>query len=159
MRNVSSKGNLRLQAERLGEIMFAIGRKRGLRDPIVSNLEGEQFTPPQIHALMWLGHDDTLTMGELARMGGVTEKTITGVIDRMEKARLLHRERNENDRRVVRVRLTAKGAHAFEQLHECIFDRIATLLSLLDERDRSDLFRILERIRERLGDLEPKERG
>ena len=40
-----------------------------------------------------------LTPGQLAEASGLTSGTVTGVIDRLEKAKLVRRERDDGDRR------------------------------------------------------------
>jgi DNA-binding MarR family transcriptional regulator len=44
-----------------------------------------------------------LTPGQLAEASGLTSGTVTGVIDRLEKAKLVRRERDNGDRRKVFV--------------------------------------------------------
>jgi DNA-binding MarR family transcriptional regulator len=48
-----------------------------------------------------------LTAGELARQTGLTTASITGVLDRLEEAGFVRRERDPGDRRRVIVRLDA----------------------------------------------------
>jgi DNA-binding MarR family transcriptional regulator len=58
--------------------------------------------------------------------------TITGVIDRMERKMLVKRKRDSNDRRVVKVVLTAKSNGMKEQLSvtkKQILDRITENLT------------------------------
>jgi DNA-binding MarR family transcriptional regulator len=85
-------------------------------------------------------------MGELARRLGVTEKTITGLVDRLERAGYLQRERLAPDRRVVRCRLTAEGQPTYEKLDRSLLEATGQLLSLLDGSDRKALFRIVEKL-------------
>lgn len=49
-----------------------------------------------------------MTAGELAECAGLTTGAITGVLDRLERAGFVRREKSETDRRQVRVRLEAK---------------------------------------------------
>jgi DNA-binding MarR family transcriptional regulator len=132
--------------ERLLELLSALGRKAGLRDPVASVLEDMQLTPVQIHALMWIGRDGPLTMGELARRLGSSERAVTGVVDRLERAKLARRARAEDDRRVVRVHLERKGAAAFKTLNARILERVGSFLALLERADCEALFGILERL-------------
>ena len=48
-----------------------------------------------------------MTPGQLAEASGLTSGTVTGVIDRLEKAKLVRRERVDGDRRKVLVVLAA----------------------------------------------------
>jgi len=127
-------------------LLVEFSRRASLRDPLAAMCEEAQLTPPQIHAVMWLGQDGPLTMGELAARLGVTEKTITGLVDRLETAGYLARERDAADRRVVRARLTEHGQGARVEIDRHVDAKLAALLRLLDAGDRRDLFRILEKL-------------
>ncbi len=152
MRNISKSGSpVEGEVTRVEELFLSLGRmRRGLRDPLSASCEHLDLTPPQLHALMWLGWDGALTMGELARRGGVTEKTITGVVDRMEGAGLLRRVRDEKDRRIVRTELTEAGKKAFAGMREQMRSRLGQLLQLLDRDDRRSLLGLLEKLRDRI---------
>ena len=104
----------------------------------------------QFHALIWVGLDGPLTMGEIAQRVGVSEKTITGVVDRLERDGYVQRERDAGDRRVVRVRLTPAGARTYRQVDVQVVEQTGLFLSLLDPTDRAALRRILRRLTGRL---------
>lgn len=149
-RNIPKKEDLASDAARFRELLYALGRRRSLRDPIASTCEELQLTPPQVHALMWLGQDGILTMGELARRLGVTEKTVTGVVDRLERESQVQRERITLDRRVVRCRLTEQGQKTYQKLERLIHEAMLQMLGMLDAADRKALLRILEKLGGRL---------
>ncbi|MBZ4416091.1 MarR family transcriptional regulator [Myxococcus sp. RHSTA-1-4] len=132
--------------QKLQQLLVALGRRRSLRDPIASTCEQLQFTPPQVHALLWLGQDGALTMGDLARRLGVTEKTVTGVVDRLEREGYLMRERSASDRRVVHCRLTPEGQATWQKLDRSMNQGMSQFLGILDASDRKALFRILEKL-------------
>ncbi len=148
MRNIreSRGGRPAAEARAFRELFLGFSRRRSLRDPLAAMCEEAGLTPPQIHALLWLGHDGPLTMGELARRVGVTEKTVTGLVDRMEEDGYVGRERDEEDRRVVRARLTPRGAATYHGLDAAVDQKLARLLGLLAAADRRALFRILEKL-------------
>ncbi|MFD0531965.1 MarR family transcriptional regulator [Kitasatospora arboriphila] len=50
-----------------------------------------------------------LSVGELARSGGVSSRNVTGLVDTLEGDGLVRRVRDTADRRSVRVLLTAEG--------------------------------------------------
>ena len=72
-------------------------------------LEPHGLTPFHWVVLCCLWHEDGLATsqigGKLQQVGG----TLTGVIDRMEERGLISRQRDPQDRRIVRVWLTAEG--------------------------------------------------
>lgn len=133
-------------AARLMDLLAALGRRGSLRDPIASAVEASGLTTPQIHAILWLGRDQPLTMGELAQRVGVTEKTITGIVDRLEREGYAQRLRDTADRRVIKVALADKGQNTAQVLSGAILEKTATFLSAIEDDDREALFRILERL-------------
>jgi DNA-binding MarR family transcriptional regulator len=54
-----------------------------------------------LECLDFLNLEGRVTAGRLAEVTGLTTGAITGVVDRLEKARLVRRERDESDRRKV----------------------------------------------------------
>jgi DNA-binding MarR family transcriptional regulator len=148
MRTISDKDILR-DVEELSSLLLELGRKKSLRDPVSIAVEEMQFTPAQIHALLWLGAEGTLTMGDLAARLCITEKTITGVVDRLEAEGYLQRERIASDRRVVRARLTKKGAVVQQRFSEQIRTKLFRLMSLLESDERKALLKIVRKLLER----------
>jgi DNA-binding MarR family transcriptional regulator len=131
-------------------VMLDLGRLGPLRDPIAGACESSGLTPPQIHTLISLGHDGGLPMGELARRGGITEKTMTGIVDRLEQSGHVQRERDADDRRLVRVRLTDTGREAFATIEGHVKSRLRGFLELIDAEDRCALKRMLRKLQQRL---------
>ncbi|WP_327675977.1 MarR family winged helix-turn-helix transcriptional regulator [Kitasatospora sp. NBC_00458] len=50
-----------------------------------------------------------LTVGELARAGGVSSRNVTGLVDTLEREGLARRSADPHDRRAVRVTATPEG--------------------------------------------------
>jgi DNA-binding MarR family transcriptional regulator len=104
---------------------------------------------PQLSALSVIVFGGPLTLGELARAEQVRPPTISKLIVELEAEKLVEREIDPADRRIVRVRATAKGAKV---LHDGRQRRVAALVASLDSlsaRDRALLARtipVLERI-------------
>lgn len=138
------------EIRRFDEILTAIGRRWSLRDPIATIVEELSVTPAQLHTIIWLGKEERLTMGNLAQRIGVTEKTITGLVDRLERDGLVARERDEADRRIVLATLTEKGNETWLELSRRFEERLRTMLSLLDDEDRAALFRMMEKLARRV---------
>jgi DNA-binding MarR family transcriptional regulator len=141
---------LDLQARRLHALLVDLSRRRPMRDPVASAVQGLDLTPAQLHILLWLGNDGALTMGDLARRVAVTEKTITGVVDRLERDELVRRERDPGDRRVVHVRLARRGEELYRRIDDGIAAKLAGLLALLDAGDRQHLVRMVEKLTARI---------
>jgi DNA-binding MarR family transcriptional regulator len=149
-RNISKEDNLSGDVARLRQLILTLGRTHSLRDPIASTCEQMQLTPSQVHTLLWLGHEGATTMGELARRLGITEKTMTGVVDRLEREGFVQRERGVKDRRVVYSSLTAEGQRVYQRLDRVLRQQMGVLLDMLDAEDRKALFRMLEKLIQRM---------
>jgi DNA-binding MarR family transcriptional regulator len=65
-----------------------------------------------LNCLNILSFSGALTAGELARATGLTTASITGVVDRLEAAGFVHRERDSSDRRRVVVTIVMEKALA-----------------------------------------------
>jgi DNA-binding MarR family transcriptional regulator len=104
---------------------------------------------PQLSALSVLVFGGPLTLGDLARAEQVRPPTISRLIVALEQQGLVERETDAADRRIVRVRATARGTKV---LQDGRLRRVAALVSslgALSARDRALLARalpVLERI-------------
>src|SRR5258708_33794037 len=65
----------------------------------VANVTG--ISGSDLECLDFLNLEGRVTAGRLAELTGLTTGAITGVVDRLEKAGLVRRERDETDRRKV----------------------------------------------------------
>jgi DNA-binding MarR family transcriptional regulator len=86
------------------------------------------------------------TPAELADATGVTRATMTGLIDTLERDGLVKREPDPDDRRMMSVRLTAKGDRFLNDLLPGHFKVIAEVMSPLSENERKSLVRILTKV-------------
>jgi len=68
------------------------------------------ITGPQLWALKTISQQEGLSLSELGKGMYLHPSTITGLIDRLEKKGYVLRERDRGDRRVIKIRLTARGA-------------------------------------------------
>jgi DNA-binding MarR family transcriptional regulator len=131
---------------RLRERILAMARHQSLRDPVSAMCEQAQLTSAQVHSILWLGHEGPLTMGDLSRRVGVTVKTGTGLVDRLERAGYAARERDTADRRVVRARLTPRGSAVHRKLDAAIDRKLGRLLAVLDPAERRALERVVDKL-------------
>jgi len=80
-----------------------------------------------------------LMLSDLSRLLMVTCGNVTGVVDRLEQAGLLRRERSPDDRRVVFARLTPEGASLFDRVMPEHLDLISELMESLPLHEREAL--------------------
>lgn len=129
------------EIEELLRNVSTILKKRG-RD-ILSNFD---ITPPQLDALLVLREFGELTMGELCQKMFLACSTATDLIDRMERNGLIERVRDTADRRVIRLKVLAKGSAVIDQVLEARRGYLVTILAEIDVADKERLIQSLEQL-------------
>jgi DNA-binding MarR family transcriptional regulator len=99
---------------------------------------------------------DGVPMTDIANRILASKSGLTRVIDRMEEAGLVRRERPPDDRRVVLVFMTPEGRRALEESRVIHRDGIRRhFTELLGERDLEELREKLQKVREHVRPLRP----
>jgi DNA-binding MarR family transcriptional regulator len=96
--------------------------------------------------LTLLALNGPLTPGRLATLTGLTTGSVTGVIDRLERAGYVVRERDDADRRKVLVVPVAEANARFEAERGAPSDRLATALRRLGGEELKLLARVLDEV-------------
>lgn len=136
---------MKKDVDRMLALMTELGRLRSFRDPLDMHTD-VHLTPPQVHAVLWLGLEGPLRSSELAQRAGCSMPACTGIVDRLEKAGLVARDRSEQDRRVVEVRLTERGEQVAATLRGFLRERVESVLAALSPKDRKTLIDIVGRL-------------
>jgi DNA-binding MarR family transcriptional regulator len=109
------------------KLLPELGRAISRSMPAQARMEGVSVA--QVKAMVHLFEYGPETMGELADGLGITTPSATGLINPLAELGFVERERDEEDRRVVRVRLSE---HAQRLSHEILDQRIAEVASALE---------------------------
>jgi DNA-binding MarR family transcriptional regulator len=72
-------------------------------------------THAQLRSIAALGREKEMTVGEIARSAELKPATVTAMIDQLEAADIVQRERSTQDRRVCNVSLTPAGWRLLEE--------------------------------------------
>jgi DNA-binding MarR family transcriptional regulator len=92
-----------------------------------------------MHVMWLLEHHGDMPMNRVAELLDVSFSNATGIVDRMEERGLVERVRVPDDRRIVLVRIAAKGVEALEEIEALKQDRIHAILGHLDPTQLSRL--------------------
>lgn len=120
------------------------------------NKEGTKFFRPfgiteaQFNVLMLLQYQSDqgrINQTSLGKMMLVNRSNVTGLVDRMEKAGLVRRIDDPEDRRVNMVEMTAQGAKVLETAGKAYYARIEQLMRGMTAEEYRLLSKMLERIR------------
>lgn len=113
------------------------------------------LTPSQYNILRILrGEGQPLPILEIADRTVTVVPGITGLIDRLEQAELVRRERCEKDRRVIYVAITDKGTKTLTELDAPVLELHEKLMGHLSQAELKELSRLLEKVRGPLGEGE-----
>lgn len=116
-----------------------LGRELGtvsvfFHQAIASKL-GLNVTDTRCFELMSRYEGKYLTAGDLARATGLTTGAVTGILDRLERARLVERFRDRADRRKVFVRPLPQALQRFGGLYDGLGSSMMKLAASLSTRD------------------------
>lgn len=104
------------------------------------------LTMPQLMALRAIASADAkeVTAAYVSPRVQLSAATITGVLDRLERAGLITRKRTSSDRRKVCLAVTPKGRKELEKLSVSFQDRFAAKLADIKDADRKAVLKSLE---------------
>jgi DNA-binding MarR family transcriptional regulator len=106
------------------------------------------MTIGQLHCLRTIGRLGEPTMSEVADAMGLHPSTVTLLVDGLVEHGLVARSADPADRRIVRVRETAKGRKNHEKNMARMKERMASLLSGLTDDDLDQIHESLTKLRE-----------
>jgi MarR family transcriptional regulator, organic hydroperoxide resistance regulator len=102
-------------------------------DHLAAQLSDLGLRQAEVNVLAQLRPGEPRSVGALAAMTGQRPSTLTGVLDRLERRRLVRRRVNPADRRSFTIELTASGERAATRVHGAF--------AALDERVLADVSR------------------
>lgn len=114
---------------------------------------GGRISLIHLNVVSVLEADGPQPMRALSEALDVSQASATGIVDRMEQRGLVERQRDEDDRRIVRVALTDEGRKLIEGMTR---ERHAHLRAMLEECSDAELeamlvgTRAMRRAKERL---------
>lgn len=117
-----------------------------------------EITLPQFWALDHLYRNGKCKMNDLAKILMVSPPAATGLIDRLIGQKLVARENDERDRRIIWIILTAKGRTVIRSIRSQKIQTLTRVFSRISAADREHYLDILEKI-VKTSDTEPAEKN
>lgn len=133
-------------ADRLSEIMPELAR--GISRHESDELYEGKITLPQFLLLTYLEKHSELRMTDLANYMAVSTAAMTGIIERLVKSRYVIRKYDPDDRRTVKIIITAKGLECVRKIRQARQRMIIKVFAKISESDRQEYLRILIKIRD-----------
>ncbi|MGN7799626.1 MarR family winged helix-turn-helix transcriptional regulator [Leifsonia sp. 22587] len=120
------------------------------------------ITPPEAGAMRILGRGADMNQRELAEKLGVAQSRVVALVDSLEAAGLITRERSTTDRRNFVLHVTAPGRELLTRLRSAAEAQEEELTEGLSADDRDRLYKLLLRLGDARGldrDVHPGYRG
>jgi DNA-binding MarR family transcriptional regulator len=113
---------------------YAYSRAMTVLDPVrLEDWDARGVTLGQLRLLYILFAEGNVPVGYLAERMGVRPSTVTGMMNRLSRQRLIRRRTDPRDRRVVRVELTPAGREAVCELSTAATNYLGELLARLPQ--------------------------
>ena len=115
------------------------------------SLQRGTITPVQFWALDYLYNKGALPMSDFAHYLGITKPSATALINRLITQKLVVRQHDANDRRIVRIALTAQGKKLTASIKQQRYHALRSIFGKIEQRDRSEYLRIIKEVVRVLG--------
>ena len=111
-------------------------------------LAGHGMSQGRFTVLMLLNRepDRPASPSDLATRSGVTRATMTGLLDGLERDRLVKREADRQDRRMLLVELTARGRKLLDGMLPDYYSNIASIMAHLPDSEKHHLVELLGKV-------------
>jgi DNA-binding MarR family transcriptional regulator len=104
------------------------------------------LTGPQLVVLKELGGDDPLTVSELSQAVNLSQATVTGILDRLERKSMIRRLRSETDKRKVLVHRTPSAESMLESAPPLLQEHFIARFSRLADWEQTQILSSLQRL-------------
>ena len=115
-------------------------------------LDDTGMSAPQGMLLGVLGRNKKMKITELSSQLCLSNSTVSGIIDRLEKQGMVYRERSEEDKRVVYVSISPDFKSHHEVFREKLEKNIETMMSQGDAEEIHKIFEGLVALKKLLSD-------
>lgn len=104
------------------------------------------LTFPQALVLTILGEEGSMPISRLAQQTGSANSTVSGIVDRLEKMKLVERVRSEEDRRVIYVALTKEYRTKQKKMEPNVSAYLSKLLKGMPEEELFNICVALDKL-------------
>lgn len=126
----------------VGKLFHIINHK--LKQQMRKCFEDMGISMPQGMVMGLLFKNGEMKISELSRQLGLSNSTISGMIDRLEKQCIVERIRSEVDRRIVYVKISKQNAELQQNFHKTAEENFE---KLLDKGTPEEMEKIAEGLR------------
>lgn len=136
-------------ADKVGEIMPVIMKEFYRQQS--SQFYRMKITMPQFVVMDILARNGEMKMTDMARLLNVTTAAMTGIVDRLVRDHYVARGYDSDDRRLIKVSLTAKGDRAVRDIMDNRKHLTMKIFGVISREERDEYLKILSHIKDHLG--------
>jgi DNA-binding MarR family transcriptional regulator len=118
--------------------------------------EERSITRVQWLLLRHLFHKPGRTIGQLAIHLDVRQSTMSQMLDRLEKVKLINRRTDQRDARIKTVELTTEGLELIKQTEETWMEALAEPFAYFSLEEKQSLITLMEKLSNHLPKKEEK---
>ena len=99
----------------------------------------------ELNILNIIGDNDPCIMSDIAKQASLSLSSVTIIVEKLVKAKLVKRIRSEEDRRIVRGSLTPEGKKIYQVQIEHMHKNIRKILDALTAEEQESLLKIFQK--------------
>ena len=134
---------------RLAHDLFNIIKQIPSLRPEVGAADGFTRSEYELLAFIAINQSDEkrlFSSTEISKLLGITPAAVTHMINPLEKAACVERMQDENDRRLVLIRLTKKGNKIAELIIENFKEKLSAFIEYLGEEDSQTFILLMNKL-------------
>ena len=117
---------------------------RTLRHEFHGLMQDSGFTFPQLSVISILAKNGEQKVSDISEKMGLSDSTVSGILDRLEQKGIIERKRNKDDRRVVKIYLIKGSQEICQEFYRKREEYFTHLLKELSEQEINDIIKGLE---------------
>jgi len=118
--------------------------KESLKHNFEKRFKDLNLTAPQGMLIGILVRNGQMKISDLSEKMALSNSTVSGIIDRLEKNEFVERRRSEEDRRVVMVDLTEDFRKEAKERFKTVEDSLSSVLKLATQEEAEEVIKGLE---------------
>ncbi|MEI8201777.1 MAG: MarR family transcriptional regulator [Bacteroidota bacterium] len=108
------------------------------------------ITPGAYYALMYLKKHDMFSMSDLGKMLQISKPNVTALVNKLIAKGFVIRSSDKLDRRLIMIRLSAKGSQFIEKNNKKYFEQIKSKLQTLSDEELESFSISLQNVKDTL---------
>jgi DNA-binding MarR family transcriptional regulator len=117
---------------------------------VKSEFKEKNLTSSQVMVIGILSHRKELKTSELSKELGLSNSTVSGILDRLEEKNLIERIRSEEDRRVIKVRINKEFKTSMASKYMGVEEKITNIINKSPNEEIDFILKGLENLRKML---------